>query len=180
MPRKKPKYVPKNKRRQWMEEDMEKAICAVRENKMGTLKASKHFNVPRGTLRGLSKKVDVSPSKLVSAKLGRKPILGHELEKELVDYLLHMEAMFYGFTLGDLRRMTFQLAIKNGIAHPFKNGEVGRSWVDLFLQRHKDVLSLRKPCGTSFSRALGFNCLKTPLPSTNTRQTESSTSTRPA
>lgn len=117
------------------------------------------------------------------------PILGHELEKELVDYLLHMEPMFYGFTLGDLRRMAFQLDIKNGVDHPFKNGEAGRSWVDLLLQRHKDVLSLRKPCGTSFSRALGFNkenvavffnCLKTPLPSTNTRQTESSTSTRPA
>lgn len=84
MPRKKPKYVPKNKRCQWMEEDMEKAIRAVRENKIGTLKASKHFNVPRGTLGDVSKKVDVSPSKLVSAKLGRKPILGHELEKELV------------------------------------------------------------------------------------------------
>lgn len=51
-----------------MEEDMEKVIRAVRENKMGTLKASKHFNVPRGTLRDLSKKVDVSPSKSVSAK----------------------------------------------------------------------------------------------------------------
>nr|CAD7199334.1 unnamed protein product [Timema douglasi] len=57
MPRKKPKYVTKNKRRQWSEEDMAKAIRAVREKKTGNLKASKTFNVSRGTLRDLSKKV---------------------------------------------------------------------------------------------------------------------------
>lgn len=157
MPRKTPKYKSKNKRRQWNEEDMKKAIYAVREKKMGTLKASKTYNVPRGTLRDLSKRIDESPSKLVVTKIGRKPVLGDILEKQLVNYLLYMEAKFYGFTLGDLRRMAFQLAVKNGVNHPFKEGSAGRSWVDLFLQRHKDTLSLRKPCGTSFSRALGFN-----------------------
>lgn len=68
-----------------------------------------------------------------------------------------MEAKFYGFTLKDLRRMAFQLAVQNNVQHPFKQGEAGRAWVDLFLHRHKDILSLRKPCGTSYSRALGFN-----------------------
>lgn len=157
MPRKKPTYVSKNKRKQWNEADMVKAIRAVREKTMGTLKASKTFNVPRSTLQDLSKRNEVSPSKVVSTKIGRKPILGQELENQLVTYLLHMEEKFYGFTLGDLRRMAFQLASKNGIEHPFKEGAAGRAWVDLFLQRHKQTLSLRKPCGTSFSRALGFN-----------------------
>lgn len=136
---------------------MIKAIKAVRGKQMGTLKAAKTFKVPRGTLRDLSKKINESPSKLVKTKIGRKPVLGANIEKQLVFYLLHMEANFYGFTLGDLKRMAFQLANKNNIPHPFKQGEAGRSWVDLFLNRHNDQLSLRKPCGTSFSRALGFN-----------------------
>ena len=157
MPRKKPKYIPKNKRKNWNEADMEKAIRAVRENIMGTLKAAKTFSVPRTTLQTLSKQSEISPSKLSSRKIGRKPVLGEDLEKQLVAYLLHMESKFFGFTLGDLRRMAFQLAARNGLNHPFKDGQAGRSWVDLFLQRHKKELSLRKPCGTSFSRALGFN-----------------------
>lgn len=34
----------------WKDEDMEKAITAVRERKMGTLKSSKILNVPLQTL----------------------------------------------------------------------------------------------------------------------------------
>lgn len=157
MPRKTPKYVKKGKRKNWDEENMMRAIQAVRENKMGTLKASKTYNVPRTTLQTLSKKIDLSPSKLVSSKIGRKPVLGHDIENQLVNYLLNMEERFFGYTRGDLKIMAYQLAVKNGIEHPFKNGEAGRSWIDLFLQRHKKQLSLRKPCGTSFSRTLGFN-----------------------
>lgn len=33
----------------------------------------------------------------------------------------------------------------------------GKDWLSRFRLRHKDVLSLRKLTGTSFSRALGFN-----------------------
>lgn len=157
MPRKTPKYTPKNKRKNWDKADMEKAILAVRENRMGTLKAAKTFNVPRTTLQTLSKKTDVSPSKLVSVKIGRKTVLGEDLERELVAYLLQMEESFFGFTLGDLQRMAFQVASRNGLNHPFKDGQAGRAWLDLFMERHKNELSLRKPCGTSFSRALGFN-----------------------
>ena len=136
---------------------MERAIVAVRENKMGTLKASKIFNVPRTTLQTLSKKVDCTPSEAASTKLGRKPYLSHKIEEELVSYLLHMEQNFYGYTSGDLHRMAYQLSIRNGLETPFKGGEAGRAWLDLFLRRHKQRLSLRKPYGTSFSRALGFN-----------------------
>ncbi|KAF2884802.1 hypothetical protein ILUMI_21373 [Ignelater luminosus] len=72
----------------------------------------------------------------------RKPLLGEQMEKELVGYLLQIEEKFYGLTLKDLRRMAFQLASRNSMQHPFKQGEVGRAWVDLFLQRHKQTLSM--------------------------------------
>ncbi|CAH2013916.1 unnamed protein product [Acanthoscelides obtectus] len=157
MPRSNPKYVKKDKRKSWKKEDMETAITVVREKKMGTLKAAKTFNVPRTTLQTLSKKLDLTPAQAVCTKLGRKPYLGEDLEKELVSYLLIMEQKFYGYTIRDLRRMAYQIAIRNHLETPFNRNEAGRSWVDLFLNRHKEHLSIRKPCGTSFSRALGFN-----------------------
>ncbi|KAJ4440755.1 hypothetical protein ANN_08979 [Periplaneta americana] len=69
MPRSKPKYVPKGTRKLWEAEDMEKAIVAVREGKMGTLKASKYFHVPRITLQTLSKKTLVAPADAARTKL---------------------------------------------------------------------------------------------------------------
>lgn len=58
---------PKEKKRQWVEEDTAKAIHAVKEKKkMDTLKASKTFKVPRGTLPDHSKTVNMSPSILVT------------------------------------------------------------------------------------------------------------------
>lgn len=157
MGRRNPKYESKKKRKQWKKSDMEEAIKVVREKKMGTKKASKTFNVPRTTLQTLSKKESLTPAKAAATKLGRKTILGDDLEQELVRYILAMEQKFFGCTRSDVKRMAYQLATLNGLPHPFNSTEAGRSWVDLFLERHKDVLSLRKPCGTSFSRALGFN-----------------------
>ncbi|XP_063220279.1 uncharacterized protein LOC134529776 [Bacillus rossius redtenbacheri] len=137
---------------------MEEAIIAVRECKMGTLKASKIFNVPRTTLQTLSKKIDVEPAQAAQVKLGRKTLLWEELELEIVDYLLDMEKYFFGCTLKDLRRLASELAIRNGLETPWKDSEeAGRSWLDLFMKRHRDRLSLRKPCGTSFARALGLH-----------------------
>ena len=156
MPRSSPRYEKQNKRKRWNEEDMAKAIIAVREKKMGTLKAAKQFSVPRTTLQTLSKDTSLTPQLAASKKLGRKTVLGDKLEKMLVEYLLFMEATYFGFTITDLRRLAYQLAIRNGLPHPFKADEAGRAWADLFLQRHKSVLSIRKPTGTSYARALGF------------------------
>ncbi|XP_072395041.1 uncharacterized protein [Diabrotica undecimpunctata] len=68
-----------------------------------------------------------------------------------------MEASFFGLTRSDLRRMAAQMAQRNGINHPFKEEIAGKKWANLFLKRHKAKLSERKPTGTSYSRALGFN-----------------------
>ena len=38
------------KRKQWSSEDMSAAVTAVREKKMGYLKAARYFNIPRTTL----------------------------------------------------------------------------------------------------------------------------------
>nr|CAD7255963.1 unnamed protein product [Timema shepardi] len=47
------------------------------------------------------------------------------------------------------------LAERNNIPNQFKEGVAGRSWLDHFLSRHKQQMSLR-PTGTSYARVEGF------------------------
>ncbi|KAI5715791.1 hypothetical protein M8J77_022459 [Diaphorina citri] len=155
MPRKKKSLSQKN-RHSWRKEDMELAIKSIREKEMGLKKAAKSYNVPKTTLRRLSLDPNVSYVNLEVPKLGRKPILTDELEKKLVEYLQIMEAKYYGLTRMDVRRMAYQLAVKNNLSHKFVSDIAGRSWLDHFLDRHKDKISIRKPTGTSFARANGF------------------------
>lgn len=146
------------KRKQWKEDQMAKAICAIREKKMGYLKASKMFQVPRASLFRLANSKELDAKKAASTNLGRKPLFTPELEQELVKYLVEMEAMFFGLTRKDVCALAFQLAVRNNIAHPFgKDDRAGKDWFYGFMKRNKGKLSIRKPTGTSFSRARGFN-----------------------
>lgn len=125
---------------------------------MGWKKAVKIFGVPKTTLMRLSKEKYGKPEEASKVKMGRPTVLSTELEDELVKYCLAMEASFFGLTRSDLRRMAFQLAESNNIRHPFsKEIMAGKKWLTLFLKRHKKHLSVRRPTGTSFARAVGFN-----------------------
>ncbi|KAJ8928285.1 hypothetical protein NQ314_019168 [Rhamnusium bicolor] len=154
MPKKTEKYIPKNARKQWEGNAM--AIRAIKENSMPCRQAAKTFKVPRSTLQRLLKH-NGDPDQIVKTVLGRKTILGENLERQIVEYILTMEAKFYGLTRRDIRIMAYTLAVRNGLDHPFKKEIAGRSWLDAFLRRHKKIISLRRPTGTSFARALGFN-----------------------
>jgi len=81
------------------------------------------------------------------------PKLGHfqcvftdELYCELMMHVVDMLQRFYGTGLAELRRIAFELAEKNGIAHPFntKTKMAGEDWVAALLQ-HNQELSLRHP-----------------------------------
>jgi hypothetical protein len=56
---------------------------------------------------------------LVQVHLGRRPILPDHIESELVKYCTAVDARYYGLRRNDVKRMAFQLAIQNGIQHPF-------------------------------------------------------------
>ncbi|KAL0858552.1 hypothetical protein ABMA27_012406 [Loxostege sticticalis] len=148
-----PKY---KKRKKWSHEDMAAAIKAVREKKMGFLKAADTYNVPRTTLFRLVKDTDLPIQDIVTKKIGRKPVFDKSFEDMLVKYALHMEDKLYGLTQMDMRRLAYQLAVKNNVPNPFNDGRAGRYWLKGFLSRHKHILSMRKPSGTSFARANGF------------------------
>lgn len=146
------------KRKKWNSQQMECAIKAVREKKMGYLKAAKEFAVPRATLYRLVNSEEQDVKKAASTTLGRKPVFSKELEQELVSYLVEMEALFFGLTIKDVCILAYQLAARNKISNPFgADGRAGKDWFYSFMGRHKNKLSLRKPTGTSFSRAKGFN-----------------------
>ncbi|KAJ8941970.1 hypothetical protein NQ314_010190 [Rhamnusium bicolor] len=151
MPRKIEKYIPKNARKQWEGNAMARAIKAIKEDSIPCRQAAKTFKVPRSTLQRLLKH-NGDPDQIVKTVLERKTILGENLERQLVEYIITMEAKFYGLTRRDIRIM----AVRNGLDHPFKKEIAGRSWLDAILRRHKKIISLRRPTGTSFVRALGF------------------------
>ncbi|KAG5866049.1 hypothetical protein JTB14_006422 [Gonioctena quinquepunctata] len=90
-------------------------INAVRSKEMGYLKASKLFAVPKTTLEDYVKQTTKTPDQLVAVSIGRKPILPPELGEDLVAYCLEMDRRFYVLCLGDIKRLAYQLAIRNGL-----------------------------------------------------------------
>uniref|UniRef100_A0A8D8TGF6 HTH psq-type domain-containing protein n=1 Tax=Cacopsylla melanoneura TaxID=428564 RepID=A0A8D8TGF6_9HEMI len=134
--------------RQYNQENMEKAINAVRSREMGYMKASSLFGVPRTTLRNLSNPKYGDVHSASSVKVGRPTVLGDQLEEQLVEDCLKMEGDFSDLTRKDLKRMALAMAIKNKLTHPFNDHGAGKKWCKLFLKRHKDRLSARKPTET--------------------------------
>jgi len=61
--------------------------------------------------------------------LGRKTVLPSEHKNELVAYCLIMDQSYYGLRRQDIKRMAFQLAIRNVLKHPFnqENSEAGKN-----------------------------------------------------
>jgi hypothetical protein len=82
-------------------------------------RAAKQFIEQKGTLERCVKDSTKSLEELVQLNLGRRPILPDHMESELVKYCIEMDARYYGLRRNDVKRMAFQLAIRNGFQHPF-------------------------------------------------------------
>ncbi|KAG5862213.1 hypothetical protein JTB14_033989 [Gonioctena quinquepunctata] len=109
------------KHKKWVSNQMKLAINAVRSKEMGYLEASKLFAVPKTTSEDHVKETNKTPEQLVAVSIGRKSILSAELEEDLVAYCLEMDRRFYGHGFGDIKRLAYQLAIRNGLRHPFSH-----------------------------------------------------------
>ncbi|KAB0790631.1 hypothetical protein PPYR_14933 [Photinus pyralis] len=156
------KYKRKSERQSWSEVSMANAVQEVLEGRMGYLKASMEFGVPRSTLEGRVSKVRkglLSRKNAAKKGLGRyKAVFTEKQEEEMVEHILAMENRLFGFTLKDLRKMAFDLAVRNKLTHQFnmEKKAAGKTWLYQFLKRHPK-LSLRTPEPTSIARAIGFN-----------------------
>ena len=79
-------------------------------------------------------------SKYAFRRITRLP---SEHENKLVEYCVTLDQRYCGLRHQDIKRMAFQLAIRNGLKHPFnqEKSAAGKKWFLPFLKRHP-VLSL--------------------------------------
>ncbi len=152
-------YKRKTTRQAWSMESMEGAVNAVLEGAMGSLKASRQFNVPQTTIERYVAKKRADLNYVCEKKLGVfTSVFTPEQETDLKVYLTQMEGQLFGLTINELCILAFQIAERNNIKHPFnvEIGSAGRCWVKGFLKRNP-TLTIRKPEATSAARAMGFN-----------------------
>jgi hypothetical protein len=113
--------------------------------------------VSRGTLEKYVKDTSRSPEELVNVHLGRRNVLPSELENKLVEYCINMDRIYYGLRRQSIKRMAFQLAIRNGLKHPLnqEKSATGKKWLRSFLKMYP-LLSMRNPEGISVARVKSF------------------------
>ncbi len=126
-------------RKKWSATEMTQAIEAVRNKTLTFHKAAKYYGVPVGSLHRLVQKE--GPANEISAvKLGRRSVLGKEIEESLVNYLLILEQYFFGMTRTDLQRMAYELAVRNNVRHPFGDAEIaGNALISFFFSRSRKL-----------------------------------------
>lgn len=155
------KYKRKSDRHNWDEANMQAAINAIESKQMGWLLASKTFGVPFGTLR---RRCNCQGGNIIS-KGPKKGYLGGkrttfepEVEKQIVEHIQNLEMRFFGMSTIDVRRLAYELAIRNRIPHSFNSKQkmAGWDWLKGFTQRNPEI-SLRRPEATSAARARSFN-----------------------
>ena len=140
---------------------MKLAISAVQKKEMSLRQAAAAYSVPKDSLnrRVKGKLKSLSEEEIHKNVLGRyRAILSHEQEKELEDYIIKMDAAFYGLSINDIRTVVFEYCQKNNIKNNFNsdNKMAGRDFVAGFLKRYPR-LSLRKPEAVSINRVFGLN-----------------------
>jgi hypothetical protein len=144
-------------RKEWDPERMKAAIEAIRNNEMGSYKASRVFSIPQTTLEHYVNDGQKSSSETVKTKLGWKQVPPCEAENYLAEHCLLMERKFFGLTMVEVMPLAYQLVVRNGIKNQFcrRNEKAGRKWLKNFLRRHPQI-SVRTPEGLSLSRARSF------------------------
>jgi len=86
--------------RQWSETAMSKASYLVVESKMGINRAALECGVPRTTLKDR-----IAGRVAPGCRMGKKPYLTKEEEKELVTYVTNCAKMGYGKTRQDVMKV---------------------------------------------------------------------------
>lgn len=76
------------------------------------------------------------------------------LTAALVNSFEQKEKWYFGLTR-NVKRLAYQLAVRNNLKQLFNNRTAERNWLKGFLARHKE-LSLHQPTGTLFARVKGF------------------------
>ena len=119
-------------------------------------KIQRETGICRRTIRRYRDGLVKKPGQIVLGSY--RQVLPQEFETELVSHIMDMQSRFFGLTETNVRKLAYQLAMKNDIITPFdhKKKMAGKKWLENFLQRHKN-LSIRTPEARSMGRAVAFN-----------------------
>lgn len=146
---------------EWSAEDMTNAIKEFRNGDIGLNQCCRKFEIPKKTFlrhfRGEIKRTAQTDHKLKIN--GRLTALPHDVEMQLVQYILRMEEMLFGLTIDDVRKLAYEILEANSHLPNVFNKEkkkAGKKWYYAFMKRHPK-LSLRQPECVSIARCEGFN-----------------------
>lgn len=86
-------------------------------------------------------------------------MFNREQERELSKYLTRCADIYFGLTKKDVKKLAYQLTVKNDLSRPRTwddNEMAGEEWFRMFMRRNPE-LSVRAALATSLSRATSFN-----------------------
>ncbi|KAJ4449350.1 hypothetical protein ANN_00748 [Periplaneta americana] len=118
----------------YKEEDMEKAIEAVKKKEMSFAGASKAFSVPRVTLMR-----KVKEGKCAMRKMGPPTVLNEKEESRLVQWIGDIGKLGFPLIKDDLLCTVKRIMDNTQRVNPFKDGKPGKKWFDAFLNRHAEL-----------------------------------------
>lgn len=141
----------------WDTASLANALEAYRRGDFGLNECSRQFGIPKATLkRHLENKNKRANDNI--KRMGTFAVFSEDIERELVQHILALEGNMFGMTIRDVRKLAFEIAVRNNIKNNFNQEKrmAGKKWYYKFMSRHKE-LSLRQPESTSLARAKGFN-----------------------
>jgi len=142
-------------KKKWDPERKKAAVEAIRNEEMGSYRATSFQRTTNNTTERYVKDPKKSSSETIKTKLGRKKFLPCEAENDVAEHCLLMERKFFGLTMADVMCLAYQLAVRNGIKNQFckRNEKAGKfSYVVI----HKFQLELLK---VFHSQERGFSLL---------------------
>ena len=139
---------------------MDYIMAAVRRVKDGDAvrQVAKEMNIDKSMLSRYVKKSSCGEIRCCGY-WGNRRVFSEEEESVLCEYLLTSCRMYFGLTPIEVRKLAYQLALKNNKTMPYNWLEqciAGLDWFQGFVRRHREI-SLRTPEPTSLSRATSFN-----------------------
>lgn len=158
----------KSQKGTFSEEDMRRAVRQVLVGeggiKLSLRKAAAQNRVSFQTLQRYVKKEQNKTNSDVQLPMKsnykHRLVFSDEEEKDLVNYVIKCSKMCYGKSTKDTRLLAYEMAKINSKKIPLsweKNKSAGIDWLQGFLKRHNNELSIRQPEGCSLSRASSFN-----------------------
>jgi hypothetical protein len=136
----------------WSGGELQAAAVRIAEG-VSIRKVANETGIPFSTLQRKVKNKEFN-----SPRLGRHTVFTEDQEKTLTQHILHLNNMFHGLNITQLRKIAYESAEILKLPHKFNRDAkmAGRDWIQGFLKRNPTI-SVRKPEAISIQRITGFN-----------------------